>query len=49
MVVLNEETVFFCDVEADLLHIVYMNFRLQKVKVQITDKITSEETDVELL
>lgn len=35
---------FFCDVESDLLHIVYMNFVLQKFKVQITDKISSEET-----
>jgi hypothetical protein len=41
--------VFFCGVETDLLHIVYMNFGLGKVKVQITDKITSEETDVDLL
>ena len=45
----NEVAEFFCDVETDLLHIIYINFELQKVKVKITDKLTCEETHLDLL
>jgi hypothetical protein len=45
----NEDADVFGDVETDLLHIFYLIFGLQKVKVPITDKLTSEETDVDML
>lgn len=45
----NEDAEFFCNVETELLHIIYINFGLQKVRVQITHKLTSEEKDVDLL
>jgi uncharacterized protein (DUF2164 family) len=45
----NEDAEFFCNVENDLLNNIYINFGLQKVKVQITHKLTSEEKDIDLL
>lgn len=45
----TEDAEFFCNVETDLLRIIYIHLRLRKVKVQITHKLTSEEKDVDLL
>jgi hypothetical protein len=45
----TEDTEFFCNVKTDLLHFIYIYFGFQKVKVQITHKLTSEEKDVDLL
>jgi hypothetical protein len=45
----TEDKEFFCNVETDLLRIIYIHFGLRKVKVQITHKLTFDEKDVDLL